>query len=199
MKSVSRVKNKINGKRILAVDPASHSMALALIEVVDGETKIVYTGKMKFPQFNDMATKQATILSAWPRFFAIMGPIDQVIIEQSIYIQNPQTSRILAYLTGALWQASIANGAKVVDVPPMTWKSWVGYKRIMPAEKKKLIAELGEKEAKKVMASERKERVKKILEKRFPEIESMTDYDIIDAIGIGIWGAESGSITLQGN
>jgi len=188
MSLVATAKGKLKKNvRVLAVDPASHSMAFALMERKNGKEKLLYAGKLLFPMPNVMETKQNVIMVGWEKFFELMKGVDHVVIEQSIYIQNPQTSRILAYLTGALWQASRALGASVSDVPPMTWKSWLGYKRIMPAEKKSLIAKMGEKEAKKFMNLERKVRVKKLLADIIPETQEIEDYDILDAIAISYW------------
>lgn len=176
--------------RILAVDPASHSMAFALVERNGKDLKLVCAGKLKFPMPNDMQTKMYAISSVWPFLLEKLSP-DHIVIEQSIYIQNPQTTRILAYLVGGVWSSSVSVGVPVSDVPPMTWKSWIGYKRIMPLEKKKLIEEMGEKEAKKFMSSERKTRVKNIIVPRIPQVEAINDYDIIDAIGIALWKAST--------
>lgn len=189
MKSIQTAKSK-KPRKILAVDPASHSMAFALIEYTESSKVLLCAGKLKFPMPNEMGTKMNAIASAWPVILDALKP-DRIVVEQSIYVQNPQTSRILAYLVGGLWSTCSAHGLPVSDVPPMTWKSWLGYKRIMPTEKKKYIEEMGDKEARKFMSSERKTRVKQLIVPMIPEIEDMTDYDIIDAIGIGLWGIEN--------
>lgn len=177
--------------RVLAIDPASHSMALALLEKRDGVVTLLYAGKLKFPPPNEMTAKMLAINASLRVFFSLVGQVDYVVIEQSIYIQNPQTSRILSYLIGHIWGESLNLGAKVVDVPPLTWKAFIGYKRIMKKEKEQLIETMGKTEANKFINKEKKDRTKRIVARMIPKTERINDDDIIDAIGIGIWAVDN--------
>jgi predicted RNase H-like nuclease len=75
----------------------------------------------------------------------------------------------------------------VSDVPPLTWKPFIGYKNVSAKEKAEWAVTMEQKEVKKKAEFERKERVKRIIDQRIPN-HGCTDHDIIDSMGIGIWG-----------
>ena len=73
----------------------------------------------------------------------------------------------------------------------------IGYKNVSKDDKKAIEAEFGSKGIQKRLTQERKDRVKRIVEKH---IEFSTeDEDINDALGIALWYyIEHGYGTLQG-
>jgi len=73
----------------------------------------------------------------------------------------------------------------------MQWKNFIGYQRIMKQEKEEYIAKMGKTEATKFMNKERKERTKRILEKRIDAVANIDDNDIVDSIGIAMWGLQN--------
>jgi hypothetical protein len=85
---------------------------------------------------------------------------------------------------------SLACNVKVKDVGPLEWKRWLGYKSVSKTEIAAWTKDMGEKEAKKKASFERKNRVKTILEERIPNLDE-GDYDVLDAIAIGVWAANT--------
>jgi hypothetical protein len=73
----------------------------------------------------------------------------------------------------------------------MKWKSYIGYKNVSKAEKLAWEKEFGITEAKKIAAKERKERTGKIIKQKIKGIDDISDYDIIDAVAIGIWAVNN--------
>ena len=57
------------------------------------------------------------------------------IIEQSVYIQNFQTSRVISYIIGYTWGIVQNYCFKVMDINPILWKRGIGYKNISKSDK----------------------------------------------------------------
>jgi Holliday junction resolvasome RuvABC endonuclease subunit len=55
---------------------------------------------------------------------------DVAVIEQSVYIQNFQTSRIISYIIGFTWGIISDRCRKIEDVSPLSWKPAIGYKNV---------------------------------------------------------------------
>lgn len=193
MKATKKQKEKVvrvptGDKRVIGVDPSSNALAFSVMDRVGKKSKLIVAGKINLPDghIND---KFLFIGKIVPLMITMYKP-DRLVIEQSIYIQNAQTMRILAGINGHIMGKALESNIDVEDVPPMTWKSWLGYKRIMKFEKDKYIKEMGKKEANKFMNFERKERTRRIVIKKLPEAEIIKDHDVIDAVAISMWAAE---------
>lgn len=178
---------KLKRKRVLSIDPASHSYAFAVLESNINGVKVLGTGKINFNTKSKKHHDRVLIINeTLPVLLTYYKPT-HVVIEESIYIQNANTTRTLAYIVGSIWACAAAQGYPVQDVGPLRWKPYIGYKNVSKKEKDEWYKELGEKEAKKKASFERKNRVKRIIDKRIPKL-NLEDLDIYDAIGIGIWG-----------
>lgn len=171
--------------RYISIDSSSKSLAFAVFEKAGGKSSLIAAGKIEFP--DGMRQKLLVINASVPAIFNFYQNIDHVIIEQTIYIQSPQTSRILSYIVGHIWGKCLEFCNDVRDVEIMKWKSHIGYKNVSKAEKQRWEDEHGSTEAKKIAAKERKERTGKIIKAKIAGIDDITDYDIIDAIAIGLW------------
>lgn len=175
--------------RYLSIDSSSQSMAFAVFDKTKSGTKLTAAGKINFP--STMRERLIVINKAVDLIFKKYKNIEAVIIEQTIYIQSPQTSRILSYVVGHIWGICLEYCSDVRDVEIMKWKSHIGYKNVSKAEKQEWTVKYGESEAKKIAAKERKERTKKILNKKITNISHVEDYDIIDAMAIGLWAVDN--------
>jgi hypothetical protein len=111
-----------------------------------------------------------------------------VAIEQTILIQNPETTRKLSYAVGVLIAECLIRDIPIVDVPPATWKSFMGVKPLTKAWKQKILTDLGETEGRKEIERLRKSQLQDILGKRFPQF-NWEDNDLADSCGIGLWAA----------
>lgn len=168
--------------RVFAVDPSTNSLAFSVVE----PKKLQAYGKIHLPK-GAWQDKFQVISVVLPKLLEFHKPT-HFLIEQSIYIQNPNTSRQLAYINGCTLGVVLGSGlSRVSDVPPLTWKPFIGYKNVSKKEKDEWGLTMDQKEVKKKAEFERKERVKRIIDVRIPN-HGCTDYDIIDSMGIGLWG-----------
>ena len=195
--SVSSLISAMKSVRVIAIDPASHSLAWAVLDLEHDGVKIIANGKINLAKSPEMGNKLIVIKRELKELCNEYKP--QVgVIEQSVFIQNFQSSRILSYIIGFTWGTLGDYCDIVTDVNPLTWKAGIGYKNISKAEIKAITEEHGEKGIQKRLSFERKNRVKMILEKKLPDYDySLLDSDITDAIGIGLWyGISNGFRTV---
>lgn len=181
--------NLFKNKTILAVDPATHSIAFSVINYNDGNIILAGYGKISLRGCKTNDERFARIGASIPLLQSAFSP-DMLVIEQPIYIQNFKTSRDLSYIVGYTWGRFHAEGVDGIDIGPVQWKSAIGYKKVSAQEKNVWAETMTKTEVKKKADFERKHRVKVILEDIFPEVKALDDYDIIDAIGIGYWAAK---------
>jgi Holliday junction resolvasome RuvABC endonuclease subunit len=174
--------------RFLSIDSSSKSLAFAIFDKNE-TTTLTAVGKVNFP--SDMRQRLDVINATVKAIFDYYGPINHVVIEQTIYIQSPQTSRILSYVVGHIWGKCLEYCKDVRDVEVMKWKSHIGYKNVSKVEKEAWTKKFGETEAKKIAAKERKERTGKIIKKKILNIDNISDNDIVDAVAIGLWAVDN--------
>lgn len=182
--------NKKSAKRVIGIDPSTNSLAFAVVDRnKKGKVFLNYKGKINFK--GDPQSVKFRKISSWiERQYKDDDTFNiECVIEQTIFIQNPQTSRLMAYITGYTWGRMIQAGIPVSDIGPMTWKSWLGYKKVTKAQKEQWKEEgLSEKDVKKKANFERKHRTRLILEDKGIREE---DDDIMDAVGIALWGVHN--------
>ena len=171
-------------KKILAIDPASHSLAWA---VIDCDKNIVETGKIDLSKTKEVTEKFNEITKGIKKIVD-SHKIDHAIIEQSVYIQNFQSSRIISYIIGFTWGILSVYGVTTEDVSPLMWKPGIGYKNVTKKDQYELEKN-GQKGSIQIkMKNERKQRVRSIVLAAFGDnIDGIEDDDIVDAIGIGLW------------
>lgn len=185
--TISSLIAKMKTQRILAIDPASHSLAWAVMDVDENGVSIIDFGKIDFSNLPELSNKFSKIKKEIPNICKQYQP-DVGVIEQSVYIQNFQASRILSYIIGFTW-GELDDYCKIVtDVNPLKWKSGVGYKNITKKEAKEIKDKYGGRGIQKRLNDERKLRVRNILQEYFSDLElDGVDSDISDAMGIGLW------------
>jgi len=166
---------------VLGVDPSSVGIASTLI--VAGEPRM--TIKIELGA-GDLYARLYRARKYFPKVLDICNP-DFVVIEQTILIQNPETTRKLSYTVGILMAETLMRGISLMDVPPATWKSYLGIKPMTKRRKDEIISKLGETEGRKEISRLKKSPVQDILKERFPNF-SWEDNDVADSAGIGLWG-----------
>ena len=181
--------DKLNNAKVLSIDPSTKSIAFAVVLKEKINISLCAKGKINLDKLDDIQSKLKCIGSVIPELIEYHKPT-HVVIEQTIYIQNPQTTRLLSYIVGHMLGCALMHNVKVMDVGPLEWKRWLGYKSVSKVEINNWTKEFGEKEAKKIASFERKNRVKNILDSRISNLNE-SDYDIIDAIAIGLWAANN--------
>lgn len=180
---VSSVKNS----RIIAIDPASHSLAWVIYDIKASKISIFACGKINYKEYKGASAKFSVIDKELKKVYKEYKP--QIgVIEQSIYVQNFETSRIISYIIGYSWGVLNNFGCQISDVNPLVWKSGIGYKNLNKKEQE-VFANNGEKGSLAIkLKKERKRRVQEIVKNYFNQLpEYLDDDDIIDAAGIGLW------------
>lgn len=182
---------KLKPAIVLGLDSSSKSIAISVYERAGDTVTLLQTTKTKFGDKDTMKQKLEQINAFIPAFLESVGQVDAIVIEQTIYIQSPQTSRILSYIVGHIWGKCLEYCDNVVDVPIMTWKAYIGYKNVTKKDIAAWEAEIGKAEAKKKAAYERKHRTMRLMREKIPGLEDIDDNDIMDAIAIGYWAVEN--------
>ena len=125
--------DKLHSGTVLSIDPSTKSLAFAVVTRKSSQIKLLAKGKIEFIGLDDVMTKLNCLNAIVPLLIEQHKP-DMVVIEQTIYIQNPQTSRLLSYVVGHMIGLSLACKVKVHDVGPLEWKRWLGYKSVSKKE-----------------------------------------------------------------
>lgn len=185
--SVKNLVSAIKVRRVLSMDPSSNSLAWVIFDHTTSDMSMVACGKINFKEAKEISSKFAIINKELKSIYKQYGPAVSV-IEQSIYVQNFESSRIISYIIGYSWGVMSGFGVEMMDINPLIWKNKIGYKNITATDKN-IIENNGEKgsfQAK--LKKERKNRVREIVKIYFKNhIDSLADDDIIDAAGIGLW------------
>ena len=187
--SVRSLVSSIKSERIVAIDPSSHSLAWVIYDVTLDKIDLVANGKIDYKKDKDVSLKFKAIDAGLNEIIKEYRP-KNAIIEQSIYVQNFETSRIISYVIGYSWGVLSAGGCLVTDVNPLMWKSGIGYKNLSKKDTEAFKND-GEKGSLQIkQKNERKKRVRNIVSKYFDKGDiGIDDDDIIDAAGIGLWFA----------
>jgi Holliday junction resolvasome RuvABC endonuclease subunit len=187
--SVRSLISSIKSERIVAIDPSSHSLAWVIYDVTLDKIDLVANGKIDYKKDKDVSLKFKAIDTGLNEIIKEYRP-KNAIIEQSIYVQNFETSRIISYVIGYSWGVLSAGGCLVSDVNPLMWKSGIGYKNLSKKDTEAFKND-GEKGSLQIkQKNERKKRVRNIVSKYFDKGDiGIDDDDIIDAAGIGLWFA----------
>lgn len=188
--SLANIVKKNEEKVVLAIDPSSHSLAWVIYDINKKNPdpiRLVASGKIDFKKVPDVVGKFRVIKENIENICKKYEP-STLVIEQSIYVQNFESSRIISYIIGYTWGISDDYCSKITDVNPLIWKNGIGYKNLTKADIAKLDKN-GEKGSSQLKAKkERKRRVREIVQPFFSDDpEGLSDDDIIDAAGIGLW------------
>jgi Holliday junction resolvasome RuvABC endonuclease subunit len=185
MKAVKQLSAK-KDKRYIGFDTSSNALAFAIVDRKDEEWSLIHTGRIELGP-KDMNGKLRVVAATIRPLFDQFGPIDVIAVEQSIMVQNAKTTIKLSQIIGALWIICIDYGIDVEVVMPLQWKAAIGYKRVMKADKVEWAKTMTPLEVKKKAAFERKDRVKRILQKDCKVVKDIDDDDIVDSIGVAKW------------
>lgn len=182
--SLKNIVKKEKWNNVLAIDPASHSLAWAILSY---DKELIATGKIDLSKDKDQSQKFNKIKQELLEVVDKYKP-DVAVIEQSVYIQNFQTSRVISYIIGFTWGIISDQCDSIEDVSPLMWKPAIGYKNVSKKDGDTL-SQNGKKGSIQVkLRNERKERVRQIVSVAFgKDTDGLEDDDIVDAIGIALW------------
>jgi Holliday junction resolvasome RuvABC endonuclease subunit len=178
------IKKLVGYNNCISIDPSSNSLAWAIISY---DNKLIDSGKILFGKGSAMSAKLGCINSELPQILK-KHKVDRAVIEQSVYIQNFQSSRILSYIIGHTFGEIIRCNVQCEDVSPLSWKPGIGYKNLSKREVEELKKQGIDLSNQAKLKNERKDRVRRIIMMAYgQDIENIEDDDIVDAIGIGLW------------
>lgn len=120
---------KSDAKRVMGIDASTNSMAYCIFDgdfVVEyGE--ILFTGADIYDRILDAKRKVRALKD---RFNC-----DFIAIEAAVMVRSAQTGLKMAYTFGTIMGELLENGAKVVEIHPITWQSFIGNKNYTAAQK----------------------------------------------------------------
>jgi Holliday junction resolvasome RuvABC endonuclease subunit len=182
--SLKNIVKKEKWNRVIAIDPASHSLAWAILTY---DKELIATGKIDLTKEKEQSQKFNKIKKELVAIVQEYSP-DVAAIEQSVYIQNFQTSRVISYIIGFTWGIISDQCDAIEDVSPLVWKPAIGYKNVSKRDGE-VLSKNGKKGSLQVkMKNERKDRVREIVSVSFgKDTPGIEDDDIVDAIGISLW------------
>lgn len=182
--SLKNIVKREKWNRVVAIDPASHSIAWAIL---DYDKNLIATGKIDLIKEKEQSQKFTKIKSELLKVFLEHSP-DHAVIEQSVYIQNFKTSRIISYIIGFTWGIISDQCKHIEDVSPLVWKPAIGYKNLSKKDEE-VLKNNGKPGAIQIkLKDERKNRVREIVSVSFGKnTPGLEDDDIVDAIGIALW------------
>jgi Holliday junction resolvasome RuvABC endonuclease subunit len=182
--SLKNIVKKEKWNRVIAIDPASHSLAWAILTY---DKELIATGKIDLTKEKEQSQKFNKIKKELVAVVQEYSP-DVAAIEQSVYIQNFQTSRVISYIIGFTWGIISDQCDAIEDVSPLVWKPAIGYKNVSKRDGE-VLSKNGKRGSLQVkMKNERKERVREIVSVSFgKDTPGIEDDDIVDAIGISLW------------
>jgi len=187
--SLKNIVGSNDWQKVIAIDPASHSLAWA---VVTKEKDVIATGKIDLKKEKTESEKFAKIYKEMSSVIDMYKP-DVAAIEQSVYVQNFQSSRIISYVIGFTWGILHQAGIKTRDINPLKWKPAIGYKNVTKQDKSSLEKNGTKGSIQIKMKNERKTRVREIVSIAYGnETPGLEDDDIIDALGIALWYYKTG-------
>lgn len=182
--SLRNIIKKEKWGRVLAIDPASHSLAWAILTC---DKELIATGKIDLTIEKEQTQKFNKIKKELLDIVEFHKP-DVAVIEQSVYIQNFKTSRIISYIIGFTWGIISDKCNTIEDVSPLVWKPAIGYKNVSKNDAEYLSKNGKKGSIQNKMKNERKERVREIVSVSFgKDTPGIEDDDIVDAIGIALW------------
>lgn len=179
--------NKLQPEFFSSIDASTNSMAFACWQ----NRNLVNYGKIKYQGSNIQEKINDTAHKTWAFFQAF--PAENIVIEQTIYINSPKTAANLAMSQGALLSAGyLAGVTQVGSVSPMVWQNYIGNKRLTVQEKLALRQATPGKSASWYKSHERvfrKGRTIKYVNDKYSL--SLADDDIADAIAIGDYALDN--------
>ena len=120
MKLKDAMDRGVRGTDIMGIDSSSNSIAFSYFKSGDLKSwgKIFIDGSDNFDKCADVIGKFSALCRA-------MSP-DLVLFESSTYVNNNAVMKQLSMIFGAAAGAARLTGATVLDIPPVTWQSYIG-------------------------------------------------------------------------
>ena len=170
----------------VAIDASTQSLAFAYVKngVVVEFGKVKYEGSTVDEKIRDIAIRTYAFFLAYPT--------DTIVIEDTVYINSPQTVTTLSKCQGALLAGAYLAGVKhSYKVSPIAWQSYIGTRLLTTQEKALIKSKNPGRSAAWYKSKERSIRKNKTMDtvnERFGF--SISDDDIADACGLAIFSVD---------
>lgn len=179
---VKTLLNSLTPSRIMAIDASTNSMAFSIYH----DRELLKFGKISF-KGNSTYEKVADACKKTEAFMRVVGSIDAIVIEHTVFVNSPKTAADLALVQGALLGAAGVTGVtKFRSVAPITWQNFIGNKKLTKEEQIAVRSSNPGKSDSWYKNYERNLRKEKTI--RFIDVvydKTVTDNDVADAIAIG--------------
>jgi len=167
---------------IMAIDASTNSLAFAIFK----EKELLSHGKISFSG-NTTYQKVVDACRKTQGFMGLLGSVDAIVIEHTVFMNSPKTVSDLALVQGGLLGAAgLAGVSSFKSVAPITWQNFIGNKKLTKEEQLEIRKELPGKSDSWYKNYERALRKEKTI--RFISVvydKDISDNDVADAIGIG--------------
>lgn len=177
--------SKSSAKRIIGIDASTHSIAYCVFE----KDKPVEWGEIKFDGadvYERILDAKRKVKSLKERFNA-----DFITIEAAVMVRSANTGLKMAYIFGAIMGELLENGAKVLEVHPITWQSYIGNTNFTKAQKEQVKKDNPGRSDNWIKAKIRELRKQKTID-FIAGIGVKTDNDnVADATGIAYYAAKN--------
>ena len=167
----------------VTIDASTQSLAFAFVR----NGTVVEYGKVKFEGSN--LDEKIRDISLKTYAFFLKYPTDTIVIEDTVYINSPQTVTTLSKCHGALLAAAYLAGVKhTFKVSPIAWQSHIGTRLLTAPERARIKSQAPGKSAAWYKAKERQIRKQKTISTVNEEFGfHLTDDDIADACGLAMF------------
>lgn len=164
---------------VMGIDCSTYSLAFAIID--DGE--LIKWGEVQF----DGSTIYDRILYARKITDSIFKDfqVSSVAIESAVMVKSVQVAIKMAYVFGAVMSSILTENVSVIEVPPISWQSYIGNNTLTKAEKVQIQKEFPGKSKSWYTSQYRKKRKNRTRQwvKEVFDVEVESD-NVSDAIGI---------------
>jgi hypothetical protein len=170
-----------------SIDASTNSLAFAYF--IDGKLekygKIRFFGSTIYDKLGDTAHKTVSLFRSLP--------VENMIIEKTIFANSPQVAANLALSQGALIAGAKMSGvSNVYGVAPMSWQSYIGTRLLTTDEKQKIKRAHPGRSSSWYKSQEREQRKQKTIDTVNKVFNiKIDDNDVADACGIGIYALKN--------
>lgn len=171
---------KSKAKTVIGVDSSTHSIAFAVFrgDKLERFGKVVFTGNTSTQRLVDA---QAKMLALGPHF-----EVDYIAVEKAIFAKSIDTAIKMGMTLGVIIASVSRENTDVVQVPPVTWQSYINNNNYTKTQKQAvemLFPDKSDSWIKNHIREERKQYTINYFNKMFNI--NIDDNDVADAIGIG--------------
>lgn len=189
MKLKDILENKKSYSSIMGVDMSSKTIAYSLF-LRDSDWSLRQRGKVNISG-ESVFEKCGDVVDKFSGLARTLNP-ELIIFESSSYVNNNGVMKQLSMIFGAAAGAATRYGIEVVDIPPVTWQSYIGNTPNSKKYKEKFLQDhpgITDSKAKVMMREERKNRTIAFV------VDNMgvtpEDDDVADAICVGYYAVKN--------